>query len=145
MGARVRTLACREAGPLSLCFLGASMEPDSRRPDVEPCALAHVVRLSHCRWPAHAPGCAPSPYWPGSAHGRAAEGVSMPQSPGSWPGLFPREVLQVSGISGVQGQVPCSGAASAAGRGVLSGSLAGTGPPGPHDSLAWGLPAPHGP
>lgn len=44
------------------------------------CAL-HVMRQSHCRWPARAPGCAPSPCWPGCTHSRAAEGVSAPQSP----------------------------------------------------------------
>lgn len=142
MGARARTHNCREAGPLSLHFPGASREPASRWPNVAPCALAHVVRLSHCRWPAHAPGCAPSPRWPGCAHGRAAEGVSAPQSLGARPGLFSREVPQASGITGAQGQVPHSGAASAVGRGVPSGSPASTGPPVPRDSLAWGLPAP---
>lgn len=136
MGARARTHNCREAGPLSLYPSGGSREPASRWPNVAPCALAHVVRSSHCRWPRSWLCSQPTLARLCSRQGRrgcvrasVAGCTPWALSHGGAPGQWNHQA---------QGQVPHSGAASAAG-GVLSGSPASTGPPSPRDSLAWGF------
>ena len=61
VGARARAHACGEAVAPFLSLSGAFSETRLQVAKRGTCALPHVVRLSHCHWPAPAPGCAPSP------------------------------------------------------------------------------------